>query len=57
MKQLWTVAADENLAICTLINPDDIEAVDALSKRYPKTKVVVDHFARIGVSGTIEPKR
>ncbi len=56
MQRLWTLAADENLAICTLINPEDIEAVDGLCRKHPKTTLVVDHFARIGVSGTIETR-
>ncbi len=54
MERLWKIAADENVAICTLINPADISAVDKLCAKFPATKVVVDHFARIGVSGTIE---
>lgn len=54
MENLWKIAADENVAICTLINPTDIAAVDKLCEKFPATKVVVDHFARIGVSGTIE---
>ena len=55
--QLWKLAADHDLAICPLINPEDIPAVDALCKRFPNTRVVVDHFARIGVSGKIEKER
>tara|TARA_R110002073_G_scaffold133122_9_gene280230 strand:- start:1140 stop:2102 length:963 start_codon:yes stop_codon:yes gene_type:complete len=54
MQKLWRIAADEGLAVCPLINPGDIQYVDALCKRFPKTTVVVDHFARIGVSGKIE---
>jgi predicted TIM-barrel fold metal-dependent hydrolase len=54
MENLWKIAADENVAICTLINPTDIAAVDKLCEKFPATRVVVDHFARIGVSGTIE---
>ncbi|MDX1926211.1 MAG: amidohydrolase family protein [Pirellulaceae bacterium] len=54
MDNLWKIAADENISICNLINPADIGAVDKLCERFPSTKVVIDHFARIGVSGTIE---
>lgn len=57
VQQLWKLANDHDLAICPLINPEDIPAVDALCKRFPNTKVVVDHFARIGVSGKIEEDR
>ena len=54
MESLWKIAADENIAICTLINPADIGAVDKLCEKFPSTKVVIDHFARIGVSGSVE---
>jgi predicted TIM-barrel fold metal-dependent hydrolase len=54
MDNLWKIAADENIAICNLINPADIGAVDKLCENFPSTRVVIDHFARIGVSGTIE---
>ncbi|MDA8743165.1 amidohydrolase [Rubripirellula amarantea] len=54
MKTLWRLAAEQGLAICPLINPTDIPYVDELCSQFPDTTVVVDHFARIGVSGTIE---
>jgi predicted TIM-barrel fold metal-dependent hydrolase len=57
MAMLWTKAAKDGLAICPLINPADIHHVDALCKRFPETTVVVDHFARVGVSDTIEAGR
>ena len=55
MRKLWRTAAKEGLAVCPLINPTDIPNVDALCKKFPDTTVVVDHFARIGVGGTIKP--
>lgn len=54
MHRLWRQAAEGGLAICPLINPTDIHYVDALCEKFPDTTVVVDHFARIGISGTIE---
>ncbi len=54
MDRLWRAAAEKGLAICPLINPSDVGYVETLCKRFPDTTVVVDHFARIGVSGTIE---
>ncbi|WP_345682072.1 amidohydrolase family protein [Novipirellula caenicola] len=54
MDELWRTAAHEGLAVCPLINPDDIPYVDALCKKHPDTTVVVDHFARIGISGKME---
>lgn len=55
MLTLWRRAPEENLAVCPLINPADISHVDALCKKFPDTTVVVDHFARIGISGQIDP--
>jgi predicted TIM-barrel fold metal-dependent hydrolase len=56
VEKLWKIAADEDVAICNLINPADIALVDTLCEKFPNTKVVIDHFARIGVSGSIEPE-
>lgn len=56
MATLWRKAGQDGLAVCPLINPVDIPHVDALCKRFPETTVVVDHFARIGVSGQIDPQ-
>lgn len=54
MRRLWRAAADDGFAICPLINPEDIHVVDNLCSQFPETTVVVDHFARIGVSGKVE---
>ncbi len=53
MELMWRTAADTRQAMCCLINPSDLSAVDAMCERFPDTPVVVDHFARIGVDGTI----
>ncbi len=53
MAAMWRCGADEGLAICPLMNPQFLPALDAMCRRYPKTPVVVDHFARIGVDGTV----
>lgn len=55
MKRMWSNAADAGLAMCLLANPDALPAVQAMCKAFPKTRVVIDHFARIGVKGTIDP--
>lgn len=57
MATLWKTARQERLAVCPLINPQDLPHIDALCVKFPGTRVVVDHFARIGVSGTIEADR
>ncbi len=54
MARLWQTARAENLAVCPLINPQDLPYIDQLCQKFPGVKVVIDHFARIGISGTIE---
>ncbi len=55
MKQRWSYAADSGQSLCLLANPDALPLVHAMCERYPKTRVVIDHFARVGLSGTIDP--
>jgi predicted TIM-barrel fold metal-dependent hydrolase len=51
---MFRCAAEENLAICLLINPDALPAVQSKCKSFPETTVVIDHLARIGMAGPIE---
>jgi predicted TIM-barrel fold metal-dependent hydrolase len=53
MAAMWKCGADEGLSMCHLIDPDSLPAVDRMCKKFPKTPVVIDHFARIGVDGVI----
>ena len=53
MNAMWSHAADSGLSMCLLSNPDALPLVNEMCKRYPKTRVVIDHFSRIGVTGTI----
>ena len=53
MKKMWSQAADSGLAMCLLANPDSLPAVERMAKAYPKTRVVIDHFARIGMKGAV----
>jgi predicted TIM-barrel fold metal-dependent hydrolase len=55
MPAMWKCGADEGLAICLLIDPRYLPAVDAMCARFPRTPVVVDHFARIGTDGQFRP--
>lgn len=54
MARLWRKADQAGLAVCPLIDPNEIPYVDALCDKYRDVTVVVDHFARVGVSGVIE---
>lgn len=51
--KMWATGADEGLAMCLLADPDALPAIDQMCAKYPKTPVVIDHFARIGLKGTI----
>jgi predicted TIM-barrel fold metal-dependent hydrolase len=53
MAAMWRCGAETGQAMCCLINPEDLPAVDAMCAKNPETPVVIDHFARIGVDGTI----
>ncbi|MCU0716565.1 MAG: amidohydrolase family protein [Pirellula sp.] len=53
MRQMWKAAADLDLAMCLLANPDALPDILVFSREYPKTRVVIDHFARIGIDGMI----
>jgi predicted TIM-barrel fold metal-dependent hydrolase len=55
MKDMWEYGAETGVAMCLLANPDALPAVLRMCKQFPKTRVVVDHFARIGMTGAIEP--
>jgi predicted TIM-barrel fold metal-dependent hydrolase len=50
---MWQFGAEEGLAICPLMDPRYLPSVDAMCRKFPKTPVVVDHFARIGIDGEV----
>lgn len=54
MQKLWKVAHKNGVAVCPLINPTDLPHVETMCRRFPETTVVIDHFARVGISGTVE---
>ena len=43
MHTMWKTGADEDLAMCCLIDPDALPAVDRMCRRYPRTTVVIAH--------------
>lgn len=53
MARLWAAAADENLAVCPLIDPEALPLIEGMCRRFPKTRVVIDHFARLGMAEPI----
>ena len=54
MKAMWSCAADAGLSMCLLANPDALPAVHRMCQAYPRTRVVIDHFARIGMKGAVD---
>jgi predicted TIM-barrel fold metal-dependent hydrolase len=53
MAAMWKCAAETGQAMCPLINPAALPALDAMCDRFPETTTVIDHFARIGVDGML----
>jgi len=53
IEAMWKLGAQADLKMCLLINPNALPLVDKLCEKFPDTPVVVDHFARIGATGTI----
>lgn len=53
MATMWRVGAEKNLNMGLLINPGALPTVDKLCEKFPDTPVVIDHFARVGVTGEI----
>jgi predicted TIM-barrel fold metal-dependent hydrolase len=56
MKKMWVCAADAGLSVCLLANPDALPAVHRMCRAYPRTNVVIDHFARIGMKGAVQQR-
>ncbi len=52
MNKMWSCAADNGLAICLLADPESLPIVHEMCASYPRTTVVIDHFARIGMKGS-----
>lgn len=53
MQTMWSTGEKTGQAMCLLSNPDALPAIDKLCERFPKTTVVIDHFSRIGMKGTV----
>lgn len=48
MQALWREAADQGLAVCPLAHPEALPAIHRMIERHPRTRIVIDHCARIG---------
>jgi len=53
MARLWDHGADEQIAVCALVNPEALAPLDRMCQKHPRTTLVIDHFARIGIDGVV----
>ena len=54
MREMWKTGAEEGLSMCLLADPDSLPAALLMCQKYPDTPVVIDHFARIGMRGSVQ---
>ena len=50
----WRTAGELGLAVCPLIDPVFLPAIEQLCRKFPSTRVVIDHLARIGAARPLE---
>ncbi len=50
---MFDVARQTGQAMCPLVGPNALAEVERMCARHPRTRVVIDHMARIGVDGEI----
>ncbi|MEZ5404156.1 MAG: amidohydrolase family protein [Bryobacteraceae bacterium] len=55
MIRMWAAGHRHGQAMCPLMGPNAIPSVHRAAARAPETRVVIDHLARIGGSGRIDP--
>ena len=53
INRMWKEGAESGQAMCLLSNPDSLAGIARMCAKYPKTRVVVDHFSRIGMRGPV----
>ncbi len=53
MQAMWRQGAETGQNMCCLIDAKFLPSVDRMCRQFPETPVVIDHFARVGVDGTI----
>lgn len=56
MQTLWRTAGENGMAICPLVHPRYLNSVATACQQFPDTPVVIDHFGRVGIDGTIRKK-
>ena len=51
LAEIWLCANDNGFTLCPLVGPDALPGLAQLCAKFPQTRVVLDHFARLGVDG------
>ena len=51
---MFRAGAEDNLAVCPLIDPRALPALEKRCAEYPDTPVIIDHMCRIGITGEID---
>ena len=54
-ERMLACGAQENLAVCPLINPAALPALARRCEQFPDSPVVIDHLCRIGAGQSIDP--
>jgi predicted TIM-barrel fold metal-dependent hydrolase len=52
---MFAASAKHGLALSCLIDPDGFAEVDRMAAKFPEATVIIDHFGRVGITGTVEP--
>lgn len=55
LERMFRFAADHDLAVCPLMSPEGLPSLSRMCAKHPKTRVVIDHLARIGFGGEVKP--
>lgn len=51
---MWKTGGEEGLSMCCLTDPASLPVIHRMCAKYPDTRVVIDHFARVGMTGEID---
>tara|TARA_R110002096_G_scaffold310126_10_gene504725 strand:- start:8915 stop:9850 length:936 start_codon:yes stop_codon:yes gene_type:complete len=54
IQAMWKTGGEEGLAMCCLTDPASLPVIHRMCQAYPETRVVIDHFARIGLQGEVD---
>ncbi|MEC5127424.1 amidohydrolase family protein [Verrucomicrobiales bacterium BCK34] len=52
---MWKTGSETGQAMCCLTDPASLPVIKTMCEKYRDTRVVIDHFARIGMKGEADP--